>query len=632
MQQTFPVEEEARIYLSGMKGDLKVQGWDKREISLSWDDHGGDLRQEGNLLTLINSASDVQIMVPYDVEIRVDGLKGDVSARNIRRIELKDVDGDVELRDIGGNANLEYIGEAISLTDIAKDLKVQQASSLRAKRKLGGSAQLRDIRLVEIDAVWSDLELRQVNMATINSVGSDLSVSGVAESLRCGNVGGDCQISDSASADVSLGNIGGSLRLDGAAKVYIGNAGSDVEVHEVRGNIHVGNIGGDGTIGGVAGDLTVGQIGSDARLTDLNGSIRVGGIGGDLELQASFAPGSKARLHVGGDAMLNLPVPANLSLQATVGGSINSSTLHFDRHGNLVRLVYGEGLAQVSLSVGGDLHLRGGDTPRVNSSSMPWGEFSQEMADLGEGMAQLGRDLSAEFMDIFGEMSHTTFSWTDKIGHKAEEQMRRARQKAEHHARKAEQRARDAQGRTHRRAERDRRREGPFYVRVNEREWQMNPERLNDLINRAHEAAMDGVAGALEAVERAVANLSVQHPQSPGQQPPAPPTPPTPPTGMSMPPMPPAPPMGMPMPPMPMPPAPTPGSSFPPPPPLPPYPVTPTVPVTPVNTPQPAAAVEDDKAATEPDLEAEREAILRMIAEGRISPEEGDMLLEGLGN
>ena len=31
------------------------------------------------------------------------------------------------------------------------------------------------------------------------------------------------------------------------------------------------------------------------------------------------------------------------------------------------------------------------------------------------------------------------------------------------------------------------------------------------------------------------------------------------------------------------------------------------------------------------DLEQEREAILRMIAEGRISPEEGDMLLEGLG-
>jgi len=33
-----------------------------------------------------------------------------------------------------------------------------------------------------------------------------------------------------------------------------------------------------------------------------------------------------------------------------------------------------------------------------------------------------------------------------------------------------------------------------------------------------------------------------------------------------------------------------------------------------------------------PNLEQEREAILRMIAEGRITPEEGDMLLEGLGS
>ena len=32
------------------------------------------------------------------------------------------------------------------------------------------------------------------------------------------------------------------------------------------------------------------------------------------------------------------------------------------------------------------------------------------------------------------------------------------------------------------------------------------------------------------------------------------------------------------------------------------------------------------------DVEQEREAILRMIAEGRITPEEGDLLLEALGS
>ncbi len=32
-----------------------------------------------------------------------------------------------------------------------------------------------------------------------------------------------------------------------------------------------------------------------------------------------------------------------------------------------------------------------------------------------------------------------------------------------------------------------------------------------------------------------------------------------------------------------------------------------------------------------PDIETERAAILQMVAEGRISPEEGDMLLDALG-
>ncbi|MGH2507451.1 MAG: SHOCT-like domain-containing protein, partial [Ktedonobacteraceae bacterium] len=123
------------------------------------------------------------------------------------------------------------------------------------------------------------------------------------------------------------------------------------------------------------------------------------------------------------------------------------------------------------------------------------------------------------------------------------------------HAHKAEERAR----RMGQRAQRT-------YVRVNEREWQMNPERFNDLVNRATQAAMEGVTGAMEAVEHAVSNLNMSRP--------IPPVPPVPP--------------------------------------MPPQPHTPL--------------------GEQPNVEQEREAILRMIAEGRITPEEGDMLLEGLGS
>ncbi len=290
MQQTFSVEKEARVNLAKVRGDLVVRGGDRREISVVWDHQGGQMNQEGNVLMLASYAGDIQLHVPYDTEVCVDGLGGDVSAQNIRRIELKDVHGDVELNDIGIDANLEHVGEAVLLTDIGKDLVAQHIASLPARRKIGGEARLQDIRLVELDAVRSDLDLRQVDLAMIGSVGGDLEAVGIGETLRCWNVGGDCRISDSAGVEVNLGNIGGDVEVDGASRLHLGNTGGDASVRDIAGNVSIGNIGGDGTLNNVGGNLTIGQIGADAQLLGLGGSTRVGGIGGDLELEAAFSP------------------------------------------------------------------------------------------------------------------------------------------------------------------------------------------------------------------------------------------------------------------------------------------------------------------------------------------------------
>jgi hypothetical protein len=131
-------------------------------------------------------------------------------------------------------------------------------------------------------------------------------------------------------------------------------------------------------------------------------------------------------------------------------------------------------------------------------------------------------------------------------------------------------------------------------VRFNEREWQLDPQRLEQIKAQASKAASEGIANAMEAVERAISNMHFPNPPAPPAPPPFP---------------------GSPVPPTPPPPPGVPSSgrsnSF------------PGVP----TTPPPAT----DNSTPAPDLDAEREAILRMIAEGRISPEEGDLLLEGLG-
>lgn len=610
MQHTFPAELESRIHMTQASGDLKVRGWEKREISLDYDGENGNFRQEGNTLMLANCASDIEIWTPFDTEIRVDGLGGEVYAQDIRRIELNNVQGDVELKNIGADASLTNIGEAIALTDIGGDLQVHQAPSLRARRKIGGDADLREVPLIEIETVGGDLNLDHAEMASIGNVGGDLEVNDISEVLRCGNVGGDCQIGGSTQAEISLGNIGGDLDIASALLVNLGNTGGDVDIRDVQKGLNIGNISGDADIAGVGGDFKVGRIGSDADLRGLGGSLHVGGIGGDLELQAAFPETCRAHLHVGGDAQISLPDGANLALQATVGGSISGPSISFSG-GNLVRLVYGEGAAHVNLSVGGDLRVQGGGNPQTSSASMPWWEFGQEMGELGQEMARMGQEIGQEFRDIFSDLGWSSMAWTDDMGRKVEEQVRRARQKAEQHARKAAERAQQAQERAWHSQERARQRAERVRMRVNEREWQMNPDRLNDLVNRAQQAAMEGVAGAMEAVERAVNNLRVPRPPHPWSTPPMPPMPPT---GGPVPPVPPMPPMGGPVPPMP-----------------------------PTNFSMPAErgrrsdvenrqAAEGSEKSEQPNLEQEREAILRMIAEGRITPEEGDMLLEGLGS
>ena len=78
MQQTFSVTENSRIRIARLRGDLEVRGWDKREISLEWEDDSGSLNQEGNTLTLLDNSGDVAIFAPYDVELQAENLNGEV--------------------------------------------------------------------------------------------------------------------------------------------------------------------------------------------------------------------------------------------------------------------------------------------------------------------------------------------------------------------------------------------------------------------------------------------------------------------------------------------------------------------------------------------------------------------------
>jgi hypothetical protein len=68
-------------------------------------------------------------------------------------------------------------------------------------------------------------------------------------------------------------------------------------------------------------------------------------------------------------------------------------------------------------------------------------------------------------------------------------------------------------------------------IRINNREWRMDAERLDRILEQARRAASEGIAGALDAVEQTLSNLHI--PVSPET-----PSPPAPPSGDAVPGMP----------------------------------------------------------------------------------------------
>jgi hypothetical protein len=303
-------------------------------------------------------------------------------------------------------------------------------------------------------------------------------------------------------------------------------------------------------------------------------------------------------LNVGGDAVVIVPDNASLSIVARVGGDISGRSIVASRSGKMINLVYGSGTAHLELTVGGDLALKGPGNPRSSSNASEtggsWNDFGHDMSNLGRELSKLGQDLSREIASAFSEAGWSSGAGiAEEIAHKAEAQARRAQRQAERQAHKAHEHA------------------SRINIRFNDREWRFDPERLERIREQARRATAEGVSGAFEAVERAMSNLRV-------------PTPPKPPVA----PIPPVPPVA------------------------PVKPVSPVAPVEPVSPVSPVEELEDvediedvegkssarNNVSTETppaasyDIDQEREAILRMIAEGRVTPEEGDLLLEALGS
>lgn len=447
----------------------------------------------------------------------------------------------LSLGDVRGDLELRDIAEPVRLRSVHGELEAASIPSLTVERGIGDDAELTDVGSVTIDAVGGDLELSGVGSAALGSVGGGCEAHDVAEAFSYRSVGGDLEVFGSGAATVTGGDVGGDLELAGL------------------------------------GSAQVASVGGDAELRDVRGALQIGNIGGDLETEAAFPTDRGTRLVVGGDASIDLRASPNVTIRATVGGEVTGEGLVTTGSGGTVKAVYGSGAAQVDIIVGGDLLLSGARGPRASSAD--WGDFEREMEHFGEEMGRLGEEIGRAFS-----------GWS---AGQAEDWARKGQQRAEKIRRKVEAQINRAAGRARRAEDEDRR----VRVRINDREWVFDQERLERMKEQARAAAHEGITGAMAAIERAFAGMGI---------------PPTPPAAPESPPAPGAPPAPD------APPAPATGQTI-------------RIDVEPSEERASVEGVQAADSAATSNPEEERAAILRMVAEGRISPEEGDMLLDALG-
>jgi hypothetical protein len=338
------------VQITHVDGSLNVQTWNERSISVETTGTLEGMHQDGDTIIIRDHTGDLTLWVPairngfrwITTDVGATHLSGNATIEGAGQVVLIDIGGNVTLKNIAGDTELEQVGAITEVTNVGGDLRAASMPTLLARKGIGGELTVTDVARLEVDAVGGSAELNKVGTVAINAVGGNLDVEGIETSLRCNNVGGDCRVQDSASAEVNVTNIGGNLQMEGTLRGHMSN------------------------------------------------------VGGNLHLGTAFPAGSSIHFHVGGNANVELSDDASVALHAIVGGQVTGEALGSSRGGNFANLVYGDGAARLSLIVGGNLRLLGSNVPRSRNMGESWSDFGREMAGIGREMGRMGRHIGRE--------------------------------------------------------------------------------------------------------------------------------------------------------------------------------------------------------------------------------------------
>jgi len=176
--QSFPLGDAPRIVISNCRGGLEITVWDERTIEVESDGRIDNAGQSAEAFVIQGASDDLEVRLPYDAEVIVDNVRGDVEARGFRALTLTNVGGDLEIADIEGPYS-----DALRIDAQKQELreKLRVIGQLEAK-KVGPVRILADLSSATPEKLWLT-EFADTN-GTLKLTGLGVDEQTVADFLR----------------------------------------------------------------------------------------------------------------------------------------------------------------------------------------------------------------------------------------------------------------------------------------------------------------------------------------------------------------------------------------------------------------------------------------------------------------
>ncbi len=335
LSKSFKVDHKGELIVEDVRGDVSVQGWDKKEVHIKelkkmdvftraeaetiLEKSRSSYHQSGNTITIGGEyfrrdwiESEFTIKVPSGFNTSVGTRGGDITIGDVEgSVSLKTSGGDISLSRIGGKINARTSGGDVAVVDVRNEVTLKTS---------GG------------DIVVSNV----TGHLLAKTSGGDISIAKVGGSVDVHTSGGSIAIAD-ANSGVKAKTSGGDIELRGTeGAVAVHTSGGDITLLDVGGALEASTSGGDISGRRVGGRAQVTTSGGDIRLDDVIGGVYGKTAGGDIEVKIGLEDFSKPHeidlRSAGGEIELTIPekMPATIRAEIDIDGRWEDYNIYSD--------------------------------------------------------------------------------------------------------------------------------------------------------------------------------------------------------------------------------------------------------------------------------------------------------------